>query len=332
MVGASTDSNPGTGAHAAAPSAAAVLAAERITKRFAGVTALKSVDLELRPGEVHALMGENGAGKSTLVKILAGVHTDYDGRILIDGSEVRFGNVRDAERAGIAIIHQELNLVPGLSVADNILLGREPLIAGIMVDRKAAQRTARDLLERLGVDLDPDARVGTLRVGEQQLVEIAKALSLSARILIMDEPTSALSPAECRMLFRVIRQLAASGAAIVFITHRIDEVMLIANRVTILRDGQRVVTAPISGLTRDQIIRSMVGRDALGAPPASRATDGAVVLPIRSSEFHAPRFSCSDSRIEIGLPVRACSSVDKSVALRTRRSGVRSSPGAPSSD
>jgi len=175
---------------------AVVLAAERVTKHFAGVTALRNVDLALRPGEVHALMGENGAGKSTLVKILAGVHGEYEGRILVDGEEVRFGNVREAERAGIAIIHQELNLVPGLAVADNIFLGREPLLAGVMVDRKAAARAARALLERLGIDLDPEARVGSLRVGEQQLVEIAKALSLSARILIMDEPTSALSPAE----------------------------------------------------------------------------------------------------------------------------------------
>jgi ribose transport system ATP-binding protein len=265
-----------------------VLAAERVTKSFAGVTALKHVDFALRPGEVHALVGENGAGKSTLVKILAGVHGDYDGRILLDGQEVRFGNVRDAQRGGIAIIHQELNLVPGLAVADNIFLGREPLIGGLAVDRRAAARAARKLLERLGIDLDPDAQVGRLRVGEQQLVEIAKALSLSARILIMDEPTSALSPSECRMLFRVIRQLGSAGVAIVFISHRIDEVMLIASRVTILRDGQRVLTAPIAELSRDQIIRSMVGRDALGAPPDSRAPSKDIVLAVENLSLEVP--------------------------------------------
>ncbi|TIU89374.1 MAG: sugar ABC transporter ATP-binding protein, partial [Mesorhizobium sp.] len=210
-----------------------VLSATGISKRFGGITALSDVSLDLRPGEVHALMGENGAGKSTLMKILSGVYTDYEGTVAIDGQAVRFAGVRDAEHAGIAIIHQELNLVPELSVADNIFLGREKLIAGLVVDRKASSRAAKALLQRLGIELDPGARVGRLRVGEQQLVEIAKALSKSARILIMDEPTSALSPAECERLFRIIRQLAASGVAIVYISHRIDEVMHLASRVTV---------------------------------------------------------------------------------------------------
>ena len=189
------------------------------------MTALDRVDFDLRAGEVHALVGENGAGKSTLMKILSGVQPADAGEILIDGAPVRFAGVRDAERAGVAIIHQELNLVPELSVAANIFLGREPLRAGLFLDRRAMAAAARKLLARLGIDLDPEARVAGLRMGEQQLVEIAKALSLEARILIMDEPTSALSPAECDRLFRIVRSLAAEGVGIVYISHRIDEVM-----------------------------------------------------------------------------------------------------------
>ncbi|TIU71593.1 MAG: sugar ABC transporter ATP-binding protein, partial [Mesorhizobium sp.] len=242
-----------------------VLSATGISKRFGGITALSDVSLDLRPGEVHALMGENGAGKSTLMKILSGVYTDYEGTVAIDGQAVRFSGVRDAEDAGIAIIHQELNLVPELSVADNIFLGREKLIAGLVVDRKASSRAAKALLQRLGIELDPEARVGRLRVGEQQLVEIAKALSKSARILIMDEPTSALSPAECERLFRIIRQLAASGVAIVYISHRIDEVVHLASRVTVLRDGRHVLTNDMAALNEDAIISAMVGRDLMAS-------------------------------------------------------------------
>src|SRR5574337_1740522 len=171
----------------------AALQAEGISKSFAGVAALIDVDLDLRSGEVHALIGENGAGKSTLMKILAGVHVDYGGEIRVDGAPARFGGVRDAERAGVAIIHQELNLVPELSAADNMFLGREPLIAGAIIDRRRIHKAAAALLRRVGIGIDPQTRIADLRVGEQQLVEIAKALSLDARILMMDEPTSALS-------------------------------------------------------------------------------------------------------------------------------------------
>src|SRR5271156_5215340 len=220
-----------------------VLEAKGVSKSFAGVTALRDVDFDLMSGEVHALMGENGAGKSTLMKILAGVHVDYDGVIRIEGASVRFSGVQDAERAGVAIIHQELNLVPELTAADNIFLGREPLIAGTIIDRRRIVKAARALLRRLDIDLDPENRVAELRVGGQELVEIAKALSLDARILIMDEPTSALSSAECETLFKVVRQLAATGVAIIFTSHRIDEVIALADRVTVLRDGRRVLTA-----------------------------------------------------------------------------------------
>src|SRR5580658_10392666 len=188
----------------AARSGKPALAAECVSKSFAGVAALQDVDFDLNSGEVHALIGENGAGKSTLMKIFAGVHTEFSGTVRVGGTSEKFAGVRDAERAGIAIIHQELNLAPELSVADNIFLGREPLIAGMLIDRRRIVRTAQALLRRLGIDIDPEHRVAELRIGEQQLVEIAKALSLDARILIMDEPTSALSTAECETLFKEI--------------------------------------------------------------------------------------------------------------------------------
>ena len=189
--------------------------------------------------------------------------------------------VRDAETQGIAIIHQELNLVAELTVADNIFLGREPRIAGLVIDRKRMRAAARDLLGRLGLDLDPDARVASLRVGEQQLVEIAKALSLSARILIMDEPTSALSQAECRLLFKIIRQLAAQGTAIVYISHRIDEVMELADRITVLRDGRHVLTSNIAEIEQRRIVAAMVGRDLLATTDQGAKDIGEVVLSVR---------------------------------------------------
>ncbi len=238
-----------------------VLTAKRITKFFAGTAALQDVDFDLKSGEVHALMGENGAGKSTLMKILAGVHTEFEGEIRLAGSPVRFGGVQDAQRAGVAIIHQELNLVAELTPADNIFLGREPLVGGAIIDRRRMVKAAEGLLRQLKVDIDPEVRVAELRVGEQQLVEIAKALSLDARILIMDEPTSALSTSECATLFNVVRQLAAAGVAIIYTSHRIDEVIALADRVTVLRDGRRVLTAPIAELSPGAIISAMVGRD-----------------------------------------------------------------------
>jgi ribose transport system ATP-binding protein len=265
-----------------AESARAVLVAERVSKSFAGVTALRDVDFDLRRGEVHALMGENGAGKSTLMKILAGVHTRYEGVIQIEGTPVSFGGVRDAEAAGVAIIHQELNLVPELSVADNIFLGREPLIAGTLIDGRRIIRAAERLLRRLGVNIDPHSRIAELRIGEQQLVEIAKALSLDTRILIMDEPTSALSSSECETLFKIVRQLAHDGVAIIYTSHRIEEVLDLADRVTVLRDGRHVVTAPIGELSRAAIISAMVGREMAANHRGAAAKNGAVVLAVRN--------------------------------------------------
>jgi ribose transport system ATP-binding protein len=258
-----------------------VLEASQISKSFAGVAALVGVDFNLKSGEVHALVGENGAGKSTLMKILAGVHVEYDGTVAIDGSPVQFAGVQDAERAGVAIIHQELDLVPELSAAANIFLGREPLLAGVIVDRRRIQKAAGALLRRLGIDIDPQSRVADLRVGEQQLVVIAKALSLNARILMMDEPTSALSEHECETLFKVVRQLAAAGVAIIFTSHRMGEVVELADRVTVFRDGRHVLTAPIENLSHDAIISAMVGRDIVLTHRHRTVADGAPVLSVR---------------------------------------------------
>lgn len=269
------------GSRAGVPGRQAVLCAERVSKSFAGVKALNDVDFELHYGEVHALMGENGAGKSTLMKILAGVHTSYEGTILVEGQAASFSGVRDAEEAGVAIIHQELNLVPELSVADNIFLGREPLIGGVLIDRRRMAGAAERLLARLGVTIAPDTRIAGLRVGEQQLVEIAKALSLNARILIMDEPTSALSSSECDTLFKIVRQLASEGVAIIYTSHRIEEVLELADRVTVLRDGRRVVTARIDELSRAAIISAMVGREMAANARGATAQDGAAVLSVQ---------------------------------------------------
>jgi ribose transport system ATP-binding protein len=259
-----------------------VLEAEGVSKSFGGVAALVDVDFDLRAGEVHALVGENGAGKSTLMKIIAGVHVGYEGVIRLEGAPVRFSGVQDAERAGVAIIHQELNLVPELTAADNIFLGREPLIAGAIVDRRRIAKAAGGLLRRLGIDIDPQSRVADLRVGEQQLVEIAKALSLDARILMMDEPTSALSEHEWETLFKVVRQLAQAGVAIIFTSHRLGEVVALADRVTVLRDGRRVLTAPIRGLTLNAIISAMVGRNIVATHRENVEVKGEPVLSVRN--------------------------------------------------
>ena len=262
-------------------SRAVVLEAIGVSKTFAGVTALRDVDFDLRSGEVHALMGENGAGKSTLMKILAGVHVDYEGEVWIVGAPVHFTGVQDAERAGVAIIHQELNLVPELTAAENIFLGREPLILGTIVDHRRIIKAASALLKRLGIEIDAERRIAELRIGEQQLVEIAKALSLDAQILIMDEPTSALSSAECDTLFKVVRQLAQADVAIIYTSHRLDEVLALANRVTVLRDGQRVLTAPIEGLSQGAIISAMVGREVTFTRRETATSSSAPVLSVR---------------------------------------------------
>ncbi|MBD3288285.1 ATP-binding cassette domain-containing protein [candidate division KSB1 bacterium] len=238
-----------------------LLLMKQINKDFSGVQVLYDVDFEMSAGEVMALMGENGAGKSTLMKILAGVHTDWQGSILIEGEKHRFKNTKDAEQAGISIIYQELNLVQELSVAENIFLGREPAAFGGMINYPKMNRMAHEITDELNLNVDVRTPIAQLRVGQQQLVEIAKALSLNARILIMDEPSSALSDTETEILFRVIRQLIRRNVAVIYISHRMGEVFEIADRVTVLRDGHLVGVRSAKEVQRQELISMMVGRD-----------------------------------------------------------------------
>ncbi len=254
-----------------------------IGKSFPGVQALKDISFDFLDGELHAICGENGAGKSTLMKILSGVYTDYDGTIEIDGQEVRFAGTRDAERAGISIIHQELNLVEQLSVAANIFLGRELKNGLGFRNEKQMIHRAGELLRDLECNIDPRTRAGALRVGDQQLVEIAKALSLNSRLLIMDEPTSALTESEVARLYRVIDKLQARGTTIVYISHKMDEVFRLSNRITVLRDGRFIETVNTSETDANRITQSMVGRElALETGVNSDRTPGPVVLSVRN--------------------------------------------------
>ncbi|HCK41282.1 MAG: D-xylose ABC transporter ATP-binding protein [Planctomycetaceae bacterium] len=237
-----------------------VLEARGVGKQFGSVCALQDVSLQVRSGEVLAVVGENGAGKSTLMKILAGVIQPTTGSLLSDGNPVEFAGVEQATDAGIALIHQELNLAPNLDVGANIFLGREPRRFGLIAKHELASQAKRHLAS-LGLDVSPTARLGSLSIGRQQLVEIAKALSTDARVLIMDEPTSSLSLQEANKLYEVIRQLKRSGVAIVYISHRMQEVVDLADRVVVLRDGEFVGELDKEHIDRDQIVRMMVGRD-----------------------------------------------------------------------
>jgi ribose transport system ATP-binding protein len=211
-----------------------VLRARGISKAFGGIKALDNVSLEICAGKVNAIVGENGAGKSTLMKILSGVYAEYEGRIILDGREVNFANPAEAQGSGIAIIHQELNLIPHLSVAENVFLGREFVSRAGLIDYRAMHNETTRILKRLDLDINPRVAVSGLRVGQQQVVEIAHALSLDARIVIMDEPTSAISDREIEILFGLIRSLTAQGVAVVYITHKLDELFQIADTVTVL--------------------------------------------------------------------------------------------------
>ncbi len=238
-----------------------MLIAENITKKFSGVTALDEVCLKLHPGKVNAIIGENGAGKSTLMKILSGVYADYDGRILYKGQLVQFQNTRQAQEAGIAIIHQELNLIPYLSIAENLFLGREITNALGMLDNKQMLDQTGDMLKRLQLPVDPNTLVGQLKVGQQQVVEIAKALLFDAEVIIMDEPTSAISDSEVEVLFGIIAQLKKDNKVIVYISHKLDELFKMADRYIVLRDGKTIESGNMEGMTHDSLIRKMVGRE-----------------------------------------------------------------------
>jgi len=250
------------------------------TKSFGAVRALVDASVTLHPGEVHALLGENGAGKSTLVKILSGVHRPDSGQLIVDGEPRHFSGPNDSRAAGVAIIYQEPTLFPDLSIAENIFMGRQPLDRMHRIDRASMRQATSDVLTRLGVRLDPDRLARGLSVADQQIVEIAKALTLSARILVMDEPTAALTNVEVERLFGVLRNLRAGGAAILFISHRLDEVFALCQRVTIMRDGAFVRTDPIGALTVEDVIRSMVGRDLDSLYPKTETAPGEVVLAV----------------------------------------------------
>ena len=230
-----------------------------IDKAFPGVQALEHVDFDLHAGEVHALLGENGAGKSTLIKILGGSHQPDAGRIVIAGSDTHFHSPGDALRAGIAAIYQEFNLVPTLSARENIFLGQESSTFGF-IRRREELRQAEALLERVGVEIDPDVPCHQLSIAQQQVVEIAKALSLDAKIIVMDEPSATLTPQEVGRLFEVIRELQQQGIGIIYISHRLPEIFQIADRITVLRDGRHVATEQTTEVTRDRLIEMMVGR------------------------------------------------------------------------
>lgn len=238
-----------------------IVEAREVTKRFPGVLALDKVNLRIIAGKVNALVGENGAGKSTLMNILSGVYPDYEGEVLVDGEVQHFTGVVDAQRKGIAIIHQELNLVPYMNIAENMFLGREPLTRLGLVDERRMHREAREWLGRLHLQVDTRTQMGDLRVGQQQLVEIAKALMLNARVLIMDEPTSSLSESETDILFALIEEFKSKGVGIVYISHKMDEVWRLADFVTIMRDGQLIKEIQMSDTTTDEIVRMMVGRE-----------------------------------------------------------------------
>jgi ribose transport system ATP-binding protein len=238
-----------------------VLEVKNVSKQFSGIYALKNIDLLIYPGEVTAIIGENGAGKSTLMKIVSGVFTDYEGDVLLNGEKIIFKNPKEASEHGVVIIHQELNLIPYLSITENLFLGNELENRFGFLDYPKMHKKARELLSRLHLDLNPTTILNQLRVGQQQLVEIAKALLLESKVLIMDEPTSAISDHEVKLLFQIINDLKGKGVAIVYISHKLNELSEIADKFAVLRDGRRIGTGEMKETSNQQLIQMMVGRN-----------------------------------------------------------------------
>jgi D-xylose transport system ATP-binding protein len=261
----------------------------QITKEFPGVKALDGVTFDLDAGEFHALVGENGAGKSTLMKVLSGVYPfgTYGGDIVVEGNEQRFATIREAENAGIAIIFQELSLVKELTVGENIFLGQEPAKFGVINWSELYHKASR-LLRDLRLDIDPRTPVGNLGIGQQQLVEIAKALSKDAKILVLDEPTAALTESEVETLFTILRDLRGRGVGMIYISHKLDEVFEMADRITVLRDGRTVGTSDAKALTKDRVIAMMVGREVGDIFPVPDHAFGAVALEVRNASAFDP--------------------------------------------
>jgi len=239
---------------------APVLEMRHVSKSFGGVKALRDVDFSILNGEIHGLVGENGAGKSTMMKIIAGVHAGFEGEMLVSGNPVHFRSARDALAAGIGMVHQELSVIPDLSVAENVFLGHQPVTASGVIDWRRMNDMARQQIASLGLDIDPTTRMGSLPVGLQQLVELSRVLFSGAQLIILDEPTSALSPPEIERLFAVLRRLRDDGRSIVFISHFLDDVLAIADRVTVFRNGEKVITEHAANLTKDSVISHMIGR------------------------------------------------------------------------
>lgn len=258
-----------------------IVSMQGISKSFPGVKALDDVHFELRSGEVMALLGENGAGKSTLVKILSGVYTRDSGTLEIFGKQYGDLNTKLAQEVGVAIIHQELNMCPHLTVAENMFLGRE-IVNGFITDTRRMEKEAAKILSDLNIEIDPSEMVGNLAVSKQQMVEIAKALSVKAKILIMDEPTSALTANEIRELFRIIKQLRAEGCGIVYISHRLDELHHIVDRVTIMRDGHYITSCNFEDTTMDEIISNMVGREIKEKFPRVQCQKGKKIFEVKN--------------------------------------------------
>jgi inositol transport system ATP-binding protein len=279
--------------------AGCLLEVSHVSKAFPGVVALDDVSLRVAPAAVHALMGENGAGKSTLMNIIAGITPPDAGEIRLNGRRLACRSPRQALESGIAMIHQELNLMPFMSVAENIWIGREPVnVLGVINHRELNRRT-RALLARLQIDIDPQAEIRTLSIGERQLIEVARALSYDSALLIMDEPTSALSEHDAARLFGIIRELKAQGKGVLYITHRMDELFEIADEVTVLRDGRCIGTNCPGDLTREKLIQMMVGRELARIFPRERSAPGAVVLSARALTLE-PHFRDVDFDLHAG--------------------------------
>jgi rhamnose transport system ATP-binding protein len=319
-----------------------IIALEQASKSYGAVRAARDVSIALNAGEVRALAGENGAGKSTIVRMLAGVQPPDDGDVTVDGAPVSFHGPADARDAGVAVIYQEPTLFPDLSVAENVMMGRHPLGTLRRIDRRGLHRGVKELMDRLGVRLDPEQPVRGLSIADQQIVEIAKALSFDARVLIMDEPTAALSGHEVERLFGVVRALRERGAAVLFISHRLEEIFSICDTVTVLRDGEVTHDGAVAELTTDDLVRRMVGRELSQLFPKQAAQIGDPVLTVsrltregvftdvsfevRRGEIVALAGLVGAGRSEVA---RAIFGIDKPDGGHVEVDGVKLKPGAP---
>src|SRR3954465_5493889 len=282
-----------------------ILELQGITKSFGGVEALRGVDFALSPGEIHGLVGENGAGKSTLMKIIAGVHTEFSGRFLIDGRETHFRSARDAHSAGIAMVHQELSVAPDLTVAENVFLGNQPTNQLGLVQWRRMAREAGEQLARFGIDVDPMSRLGALPIGLQRLIEIARVLFSGARIIILDEPTSALSPPEVERLFATLRRLREEGCSIVFISHFIEDILRVPAPVTVFRNGRKVAETEAAATSKAALIEAMIGKG--GEALEETYTHDSMLPPTsdRPAVLKADEISLTRSLQDVSFEVRA---------------------------